>query len=121
MKIYYTSEDHLSEAANELIEFDVGSIRRVVAADGGDEPDLWLVAPGGYQTNGHPQRDSESIRLIAYSKLSGIVYATDGCNACRHVLDTSLETTRDEKLITLSEQTQLPHTLLQALARLIRN
>jgi len=121
MKIYYASEDRLSEAANQLVEFDVGSIRRVVAVDGGDEPDLWLVAPEGYQANGQPQRDHDSVRLIAYSKHSRIVYATDGCNACRHVLNTSLETESDENLITFSERAQLPHTMLQALVTLIRN
>ena len=80
-----------------------------------------MVAPEGYQANGQPQRDNDSGRLIAYSKHSRIIYATDGCNTCRHVLNTSLDTKSDEDLITLSERTQLPHTLLQALAKLIRN
>ena len=121
MEIYYASEDRLSEEANALVEFDMNSIRRVVAAERGDEPEVWVVAPEGYQTDGHTLRDSESIRLIAYSKHSRIVYATDGCNACRHILNTPLETKKDEELITLSEQTQLPQSLLQALARLIRH
>ena len=121
MEIYYTNQDQLSAEATERVEFDVGSIRQVVAAEGGDEPDAWLVDPNGYQANGHSLRDSDTIRLIAYSKSSWIVYGTDGCNTCRHILDRPLETTPDDKLAALSEQTQLPRSLLGHIARMIKN
>ena len=120
MQIYYASEESLSEKAKELVEFDMSSIRQLVAAERGEAPELWLVAPEGYQTKGHPLRDSESTRLIAYSKHSRVVYGTDGCNACRHALNTPLETNNDEDLAALSEQTQLPQSLLLALVRIIR-
>ncbi len=121
MKIYYLSKDALSDAAKAHVEFDMGSIRQVVAADRGDEPDVWLVAQHGYQTKGHPLRDSDSIRLLAYSKNSHVVYGTDGCNTCRHFLNTSLETIVDRELTAISERTQLPQTLLGHLARIIRS
>ena len=47
MEIYYASEDRLSEEANALVEFDMNSIRRVVAAERGDEPEVWVVAAAG--------------------------------------------------------------------------
>ena len=121
MKIHYTSELELSEGVNALVAFDVDSIRQVVASERGDAPDLWLVAPEGYEENGHPIRDSPNIRLIAYSKNAHIVYATDGCNSCRHILKAPLETNTDEELRILSEQKQLPQALLQGLARLIQS
>ena len=68
MKIYYDNNNELSEEARKLIDFDADSIRRVVAAERGEEPDVWLAATDGYQASGHLLRDSESIRLIAYSK-----------------------------------------------------
>ena len=121
MEIYYVSDERLSAEANELVEFDVDSIRQVLAAERGEEPDVWMVAPNGYQAKGHPLRDSDSIRLVAYSRSSRIVYGTDGCNTCRHILDTPLETNTDEELATLAEQTQLPQSLLQGLARIIQS
>ena len=121
METYYSSDEALSERALQLVEFDVGSIRQAVAAERGDPPDVCLVAPNGYQTNGHPLRDSDSIRLIAYSKNSRVVYGTDGCNTCRHVLDKPLEAFTDDEREALSERTQLPPSLLHALARIIHN
>ncbi len=120
MKIYYDNNKELSEEARKLIDFDADSIRRVIAAERGEEPEVWLAAPDSYQADGHTLRDSESIRLIAYSKKARVVYGTDGCNSCRHILDAPIEENKDEELATLSRRTQLPEALLQRLARVLR-
>ena len=107
MKIHYSSTGELSEEAQKLVDFDIESIQLVVAAQRSSEPDVWIVAPEGYQAKGHLLRDSDSIRLMAYSNRSDIIYATDGCNSCRHILEAALEATDENGLATLAERTQL--------------
>jgi hypothetical protein len=120
MDVHYSNRDALSKDAERLVEFDMGSIRQMVAADGAADPDFWLVDPSGYQDGGHPRRDSESIRLIGYSSEPQTVYATDGCNSCRHLLDARLENLSEEALELLSQRTQLPRHMLERLAELTR-
>ena len=119
MKIHYSSTGELSEEAQKLVDFDIESIQLVVAAQRSSEPDVWIVAPEGYQAKGHLLRDSDSIRLMAYSNRSDIIYATDGCNSCRHILETALEATDENGLATLAERAQLPLSMLRRLAELI--
>ncbi len=118
MDIHYSSKEALSKNAERLVEFDVDSIRQLVAAEGASEPELWLADPNGYQDGNHTRRDSESIRLIGYSSAEQIVYATDGCNACRHLLDARLDRLPHEELNRLSDHTQLPRHMLERLAEL---
>jgi len=120
VEIHYSSKDVLSKAAERLVEFDADSLRQLVAAEGAAEPEVWLADPEGYQEGDHTKRDSESIRLVGYSTDAQIVYATDGCNACRHRLDARLEMFPEEELNRLSEHTQLPRHLLERLAELSR-
>ena len=119
MKIHCSGTGELSEEAQKLVDFDVESIQQVVAAQRGSEPDVWIVAPEGYQAKGHLLRDSDSIRLMAYSNRSDIIYATDGCNSCRYILETALEATDENGLAALAERTQLPMSMLQRLSQLI--
>ena len=120
MNVHYSSNAPLSDEAKKLVEFDTDSIRQVIAADRAGEPDLWLADPEGYQANGHLLRDSESIRLIAYSRGGSVVYATDGCNSCRHLLEEPLDSGGNGRLSTISERVQLPTVLLDRLAELLR-
>ena len=80
----YFQQPELSAAASDLVRFDAASIRQVVSAERRREPDVWLIDPGEYERNGRLLRDSESPRMLAYSTKDGILYSTDGCNACAH-------------------------------------
>jgi hypothetical protein len=91
----------------------------MIAAAHDPEPSLWIVEPEGYQSNGHSLRDSEAIRLIAYVRESGTVYATDGCNSCWHRSEVRIEASSPHQLESLSEHTQLPAAMLELLAGLI--
>ncbi len=120
MKVHYTTEQELHDEARRLVDFDVQSLLQMVAAERRSEPELWLAEPTGYEEDGHPLRDSASTRLIAYSIENRIVYATDGCNACRHVLDDPLEICQPSDLVSASEYTQLPLGMLERMAQLVR-
>ena len=71
----YLRQRTLSPAAAELIQFDADSIRRL------GSPDVWLVDPDQYEKDGRLLRDSETLRMIAYSTENHVLYATDGCNS----------------------------------------
>ena len=120
MEVRYSSDETLSNEAERLVQFDMDSIRQLVAAEGAAEPGLWLVDPSGYQDGDHTRRDSESIRLIGYSEDSQTLYATDGCNACRHLLEARLDSLPEEVLRRFSEHTQLPRHMLERIAELTR-
>ena len=75
-------ERKLSAAGADLVQFDADSIRQIVRARQGVEPDVWVVDPERYEKNGRVLRDSESPRMLAYSRHDGTLYATDGCNSC---------------------------------------
>ncbi len=109
----------LGEPAKARIEFDMASIRQVVAARRDAEPAIWIVEPDGYQRDGHALRDADSVRMIAYTDSSGTIYATDGCNACRHAPDIRIETAAPEDLARYAARTQLPEPMLALLARRI--
>ena len=118
--ILFSSNAHLSDEARRLVDFDVGSIERLVAAERTGEPNTWLADPNGYQEDGHVRRDSDSIRLIAYARHAGVIYSTDGCNACRHSLERPLETSNEEELENVSRLTQLPLEMLRKIVELTR-
>jgi hypothetical protein len=71
----------LSAAATDLIQFDADSLRRL------GNPDIWLADPDAYEMNGRLLRDSDTPRMLAYSKKGHILYVTDGCNSCVHNVD----------------------------------
>ncbi len=121
MRIHYSTEQKLDDEARRLVDFDVESLLQMVAAERRGEPELWLAEPGGYEENGHALRDSAAPRLIAYSIENRIVYATDGCNTCRHILDNPLETCPPEDLVSASEYTQLPLRMLEQMTQLVRD
>jgi hypothetical protein len=87
----FLREREVSAKARELMEFDADSIRHVVAAERLSDPDVWLVNPDEYEKNGRILRDSESPRMLAYSKEDRILYMTDGCNACARRLPGGLD------------------------------
>jgi hypothetical protein len=121
MRVHYTNRftrpAELGAECDRLIGFDMDSIRQMVHADREFEPDIWIIDPEGYEANGHPLRDSESIRLIGYVAGSGTLYATDGCNSCRHRPAKRMEELDAPELEAIFSGTQLPVRMLAELAR----
>src|SRR5215510_3557639 len=96
------------------------SIRHVVSAQKDREPDVWLADPDSYEKDGRVLRDSPSSRLLAYSRLDNVIYATDGCNACTRRLAIPLESISDSELQTFAEDHYFRVDLLERLAELTR-
>lgn len=113
VEVRYSSDLPLGEDALRLVWFDVESLYRVIRARQEGDPDVWLARPEGYQADGHMLRDSETVRLVAWSESSSVLYATDGCNTCRHVLDKPLRDMSEQELKTLSERAQVPYLMLK--------
>ena len=115
MTLEYFSDSVLSTQAEELVHFDVDSVRQVVAGRHGHEPEIWLVDPDAYEKNGRLLRDSTSSRLLAYSKQDQVLYATDGCNCCTRRVPLPLETLTSSELQTFAEDNDLRLDLLKRL------
>ena len=81
MAVYYWPERKLSAKAQELVEFDMASVKLL---RGGAEPAVWLVSTDQYERDGRIFRDSTSPRLLAYYTDTKSIYVSDGCNACTH-------------------------------------
>ena len=116
MKILHLTERMLSPKAAELVQFDMDSIRRVIAARHGQQPDLWLTDPDQYERNGRVQRDSTTPRLLAYSAVGRTLYVTDGCNSCSHQLEIELKNLSPGQLQSFSQDAGIPLELLRKLA-----
>ena len=112
-------ERTLSPAASDLVRFDADSIGRVVSADGGGSPEVWLVDPGQYERNGRLLRDSESPRMLAYSIKDQILYGTDGCNVCARHVPAKLQTLPPDKLKSFADENELRLELLEYLTSLL--
>jgi len=115
----FLRERTLSQRASELIQFDADSIRQVISSEGSSNPDVWLVDPDSYEKNGRLLRDSESPRMLAYSRRDRVLYATDGCNSCTRRVPAGLETLRQEELKRFAEENELRQELLEELARIV--
>ena len=106
-------ESKLSPAAEDLLQFDAGSIQRL------GNPDIWLADPDQYERNGRVLRDSESPRMIAYSTKGRVLYATDGCNSCARELGAPLQTLPKDALRRFAEDNELRLELLEKLVGLL--
>ena len=115
MKVHRLTDRDLSSKAADLIQFDVDSIRQVVAARHGKQPELWLADPDQYERNGRILRDSTTPRLLAYSRESRTLYVTDGCNSCAHELDVNLKALTVDELLQFAEKNKISSEMLQAL------
>jgi hypothetical protein len=119
VRLDYLTSAKLSPAAEDLVRFDVESIRQIVAANHGHEPELWLADPEGYERHGRVLRDSPTSRLLAYSSLEQTIYASDGCNACVRRLTVSLGSLTDSQLQTFAEDNDLRPDFLERLSELL--
>ena len=120
MKLNYFHNRTISPAAADLIQFDADSIRHIVAAQRRSQPDVWLVDPDAYEKNGRLLRDSESPRMLAYSKRDHVLYATDGCNSCSRQLPTDLDALSAQELKQFAADNEFRLELLGHLAKLTR-
>ena len=116
MKMFHLTKQPLSPRAEELVQFDMDSIRQVVGAKRGEPPELWLADPGQYEHNGRVLRDSTSPRLLAYSTGSLVLYVTDGCNSCSHALEAELSDLQEGQLEVLASKTGIRIELLRELS-----
>jgi hypothetical protein len=119
VKLEYFTSSPLSVAAEDLVRFDMDSIRQMVAAEHGSEPDVWLADPAGYERSGRVLRDSPQSRLLAYSRSDKRIYASDGCNACTRRLQVALESLTDSEIQTFAEDNDLRLDLLERLTELL--
>src|SRR5215475_5428902 len=102
----------LSQAASDLLRFDADSIQHLVSARRLASPDVWLADPDAYEKNGRVLRDSDSPRMLAYSTMDRVLYATDGCNAC-------IRQVEPEELKTLAEKNEVRLDLIEKLLSLM--
>jgi len=116
-EILYSSDTPIGHDALDLVEFDMESVTQVIRSFHDTKPDVWLARPEGYVGEGHLLRDSESIRLIAWCRSSSVIYATDGCNTCRHALPAPLTEMPEAELRDLAGRTQLPFSMLSRLTQ----
>ena len=105
-------EQDLSQAASDLMRFDADSIQHLVSARRLAGPDIWLADPEAYERNGRVLRDSDSPRMLAYSTMDRVLYATDGCNAC-------IRRVAPEKLKNLAENNEVRLDLIEKLLSLM--
>jgi hypothetical protein len=105
----FLRERALSAAASDLVEFDADSIRRLGA------PDVWIADPDAYEKNGRVLRDSESPRMLAYSRRDHMLYATDGCNSCT----VSVDLTTVQAFDKFAEENELRLDLVQGLFKVM--
>lgn len=120
MDLAYFTERPESQPVQDLIQFDLDSIRQFVAGQRDPMPDVWLVVPDGYEKSGRVLRDSETSRLLAYSTKNRALYATDGCNTCARRLPKNLEELSTENLKTFAEANELRVDVVERLAKLLR-
>ena len=116
----YFRERPLSQAANDLIRFDADSIRQVVSSQHQPAPDVWLVDPDAYERNGRVLRDSDSPRMLAYSRTDRVLYGTDGCNSCARRVRTNLESLPKDELKQFAAENELRLELLEHLVSLLQ-
>jgi len=119
MTRYYLHDHSLSAKALALADFDMDSIRQIVAAKHSTLPAIWLVDPDQYERNGRLLRDSTSPRLLAYSPEDRVLYTTDGCNSCEHQLSTDLQALDTDAIRALADAGDIRPELLEGLVRLL--
>jgi hypothetical protein len=117
-QVSYLTPRTLSPKAEELVQFDVDSIRQVVSSQHARQPTLWLADPDAYEQNGRILRDSDSPRLLAYSKEDQTLYANDGCNSCTHHLKADIAAINKDALRSLAAENKIRPELIEKIAEL---
>ena len=121
MKLYRLSERDVPPKAQELIEFDMDSIRQIAKAERLRAPELWLANPDQYEETGRILRDSTSPRLLAWSPERKVLFATDGCNSCAHFLAADLKELDEDSLAEFANSSKIAPKLLDRMVAILRN
>ena len=121
MKLYRLNDRSIPPKAEELIDFDMDSIRQIAKAERLKAPELWLANPDQYEETGRILRDSTSPRMLAYSPEGKVLFATDGCNSCAHYLQADLKEYDEASLVTFSNDSKIEPALLNRMVAILRN
>ena len=121
MKLHKLQEREIPQKAQELIDFDMDSIRQIAAGERLTPPELWLANPDQYEVSGRILRDSTSPRMLAYSPESKVLFATDGCNSCAHHLKADLKDLDEETLRSFAQESAIRPELLDRLVTILKN
>jgi hypothetical protein len=116
MKVIHLKNRPMSPKAAELFQFDMDSIRQIVASRHGRPPMLWVSDPDQYERNGRILRDSTTPRLLAYAPEDRKLYVTDGCNSCTHQLEGELTALTPEQMKSLADTSSIHLEMLECLA-----
>src|SRR5678816_3393583 len=121
MRLYRMNDRDVAPKAQELIDFDMDSIRLIAKAEQVRPPELWLANPDQYEDTGRILRDSTSPRLLAYSPERKVLFATDGCNSCAHFLSADLKDLDQETLDTFAKESEIKPDLLDRMVAILKN
>ena len=121
MKLYRLNDRDVPPKAQELIDFDMDSIRQVAKAERLKAPELWLANPDQYEATGRILRDSTSPRMLAYSPERKVLFATDGCNSCAHFLAADLKELDEENLKAFANDSKIEPVLLNRMVAILKN
>lgn len=121
MKLYRLSDRDVPPKAQELIDFDMDSIRLIAKAERLRAPELWLANPDQYEETGRILRDSTSPRMLAYSPERKVLFATDGCNSCAHFLAADLKELDEGALTTFANESKIEPKLLARMVAILKN
>lgn len=121
MKLYRLNDRTIPPKAEELIDFDMDSIRQIAKAERLRAPELWLANPDQYEETGKILRDSTSPRMLAYSPERKVLFATDGCNSCAHYLAADLKELDEEALTMFASNSKIEPALLTRMVAILKN
>jgi len=119
LQVFYLNDHPLSPKAQDLVQFDVDSIRQAAAGKHASPPSIYVADPAQYELNGRLLRDSTSPRLLGYSPEDHVVYANDGCNSCTHRLQADLKTLDRAHIQSFAADNKIHEELLRKLAQVV--
>lgn len=120
MKLYRLNDRELPPKGEELLEFDMASIRQIASSERLKAPELWLANPDQYEASGRILRDSTSPRMLAYSPERNVLFATDGCNSCAHFLAADLKELDEQALKTFAAESEIKPELIERMVAIVK-
>jgi hypothetical protein len=121
VKLYRLNDREITPKAQELVDFDMDSIRQIAASEKLRAPQLWLANPDQYESTGRILRDSPSPRMLAYAAERNVLLVTDGCNSCAHFLKGDLKEMDGEALKIFSTESHIAPQLLDRMIAILKN
>ncbi len=121
MKLYRLNDREITPKAQELVDFDMDSIRQIAASEKLKAPQLWLANPDQYESQSRILRDSTSPRMLAYLTERNVLLVTDGCNSCVHFLKLDLKEMDEETLRSFSTESHIAPELLRRMVEILKN